>query len=167
MNSMRKLMWQLMNKNVSKCTCKQQKCNMHRNVKHMCSASLVPRPHPLTRRSGLVTQVDIYGLEHTFATMWPSNDQNILWSTCSKKVRILPQPQQPQNWKWHWQFSSGSKHEITLPARIWWRPTILWRSVPNFWNQSPEFRSQDDWPAADIELYWQLTIRSRWFPYFT
>ena len=25
--------------------------------------------------------------------------------------------------KWHWQFSSCPKHVITLPARLWWRPT--------------------------------------------
>ena len=31
--------------------------------------SLVPRPHPLTRRNGLVNQVDFLGLAHTFATM--------------------------------------------------------------------------------------------------
>ena len=33
------------------------------------STSLVPRPHPLTRRNGLVNQVDFLGLAHTFATM--------------------------------------------------------------------------------------------------
>ena len=31
--------------------------------------SLVPRPHPLTRRNGLVNQVDFLGLAHAFATM--------------------------------------------------------------------------------------------------
>ena len=31
--------------------------------------SLVPRPHPLTRRNGLVNQVDFLGLVHAFATM--------------------------------------------------------------------------------------------------
>ena len=31
--------------------------------------SLVPRPHPLTRRNGLVNQVDFLGLAHDFATM--------------------------------------------------------------------------------------------------
>ena len=31
--------------------------------------SLVPRPHPLTRRNGLVDQVKFLGLAHTFATM--------------------------------------------------------------------------------------------------
>ena len=30
--------------------------------------SLVPRPHPLTRRNGLVKQVEFLGLAHTFAT---------------------------------------------------------------------------------------------------
>ena len=32
-------------------------------------SSLVPRPHPLTRRNGLVNQVKFLGLVHTFATM--------------------------------------------------------------------------------------------------
>ena len=31
--------------------------------------SLVPRPHPLMRRNGLVNQVEFLGLVHTFATM--------------------------------------------------------------------------------------------------
>ena len=31
--------------------------------------SLVPRPHPLTRRNSLVNQVEFLGLAHTFATM--------------------------------------------------------------------------------------------------
>ena len=31
--------------------------------------SLVPRPHPLTRRNGLVNQVEFLGLVHAFATM--------------------------------------------------------------------------------------------------
>ena len=31
--------------------------------------SLVPRPHPLTRRNGLVNQVKFLGLAHTFVTM--------------------------------------------------------------------------------------------------
>ena len=51
--------------------------------------SLVPRPHPLTRRNGLVNQVEFLGLAHTFATVSPSNIQNILRQTRSKKVRIL------------------------------------------------------------------------------
>ena len=34
-----------------------------------CLGSLVPRPHPLTRRNGLVNQVDFLGLAHAFATM--------------------------------------------------------------------------------------------------
>ena len=33
------------------------------------SVSLVPRPHPLTRRNGLVNQVEFLGLAHAFATM--------------------------------------------------------------------------------------------------
>ena len=32
-------------------------------------SSLVPRPHPLTRRNGLVNQVEFLGLAHAFATM--------------------------------------------------------------------------------------------------
>ena len=31
--------------------------------------SLIPRPHPLTRRNGLVNQVEFLGLAHAFATM--------------------------------------------------------------------------------------------------
>ena len=31
--------------------------------------SLVPRPHPLMRRNGLVNQVEFLGLEHAFVTM--------------------------------------------------------------------------------------------------
>ena len=34
---------------------------------------LVPRPHPLTRRNGLVNQVEFFGLKHTFATESPCN----------------------------------------------------------------------------------------------
>ena len=30
--------------------------------------SLVPRPHPLTRRNGLVNEVEFLGLVHTFVT---------------------------------------------------------------------------------------------------
>ena len=33
------------------------------------SSSLVPRPHPLTRRNGLVNQVEFLGLAHPFATL--------------------------------------------------------------------------------------------------
>ena len=36
---------------------------------YMYLLSLVPRPHPLTRRNGLVNQVDFLGLAHSFATM--------------------------------------------------------------------------------------------------
>ena len=32
-------------------------------------SSLVPRPHPLTRRNGLVNQVEFLGLAHAFATL--------------------------------------------------------------------------------------------------
>ena len=32
-------------------------------------SSLVPRPRPLTRRNGLVNQVEFLGLVHTFVTM--------------------------------------------------------------------------------------------------
>ena len=34
----------------------------------VCS-SLVPRPHPFTRRNGLVNQVELLGLAHGFATL--------------------------------------------------------------------------------------------------
>ena len=51
--------------------------------------SLVPRCHPLTRRNGLVNQVEFLGLAHTFVTVSPSNVQNILRHTCSKKIQIL------------------------------------------------------------------------------
>ena len=40
-----------------------------RRVKRRGESSLVPRPHPLTRRNGLVNQVDFLGLAHAFATM--------------------------------------------------------------------------------------------------
>ena len=36
-----------------------------------------------------MNQVELLGLTHAFATMQPSNDQNILWPTRSKKVRVL------------------------------------------------------------------------------
>jgi len=49
--------------------------------------SLIPRPHPLMRRNGLVNQ--FLGLAGAFATVQPSNIQNILRKTRSKKVRIL------------------------------------------------------------------------------
>ena len=35
----------------------------------LCWFSLVPRPHPLTRRNGLVNQVEFLGLAHAFVTM--------------------------------------------------------------------------------------------------
>ena len=50
---------------------------------------LVPRPNPLTRRNSLVNQVELLGLVHTFVTVSPSNVQNVLCQTCSKKVRIF------------------------------------------------------------------------------
>ena len=37
------------------------------------SPSLVPRPHPLTRRNSLVNQVEFLGLAHAFVTLSPSN----------------------------------------------------------------------------------------------
>ena len=36
---------------------------------HLLPPSLVPRPHPLMRRNGLVNQVEFLGLAHTFATL--------------------------------------------------------------------------------------------------
>ena len=44
---------------------------LHARLRHMLhfDPSLVPRPHPLTRRNGLVNQVEFLGLAHTFATM--------------------------------------------------------------------------------------------------
>ena len=50
-----------------------------------CSASLINRPHPLTRRNGLVNEVKFCGLVHTFATVSPSNFQNVLRRTHSKR----------------------------------------------------------------------------------
>ena len=51
--------------------------------------SLLPRPHPLTRKNDLVNQVNFLGLAHAFAkTELPSNISNILHQTHSKKVRI-------------------------------------------------------------------------------
>ena len=40
--------------------------------------SLIPRPHPLTRRNGLVNQAKFLGLAHTFASV-------TLCQTCSKR----------------------------------------------------------------------------------
>ena len=51
-----------------------------------CPLCFVPRPHPLTRRNGLV---QFLGLAHTYVTVSLSNIQNILRQTCSKMVRIL------------------------------------------------------------------------------
>ena len=42
----------------------------------MYCTSLVPRPHPLTRKSGVVNQVEVLGLVHTFATVSPSKVQH-------------------------------------------------------------------------------------------
>ena len=51
---------------------------------------LIPRPHPLrTRRNSLVNQATFLGLAHTFATVSPSNTENILHPTHSKKVWML------------------------------------------------------------------------------
>ena len=41
----------------------------NRHFFNILSRGLVPRPHPLTRRNGLVNQVEFLGLAHTFATM--------------------------------------------------------------------------------------------------
>ena len=54
----------------------------YRWLSHFCT-SLVPRPHSLTRRNGLVNQVKFPGLVHTFATMQSSNDQN----TCGQPAQ--------------------------------------------------------------------------------
>ena len=35
----------------------------------MVFCSLIPRPHPLTRRNSLVNQVEFLGLAHSFATV--------------------------------------------------------------------------------------------------
>ena len=51
--------------------------------------SLVPRPHPLMRRNGLVNQVEFLGLVYTFATVSPSNIQNILRQTCKNRYGYL------------------------------------------------------------------------------
>ena len=51
--------------------------------------SLVPRPHPLMRRNGLVNQVEFLGLAGVLATVYLSNIQNNLRKTHSKKVQIL------------------------------------------------------------------------------
>ena len=45
-------------------------------------SSLVPRPHPLTRRNG---QVEFLGLAHTVAALSPTNVQKHLCQTRSKK----------------------------------------------------------------------------------
>ena len=47
------------------CSC-QVICTYSKGLKE---PSLVPRPHPLTRRNGLVNQVEFLGLAHAFATM--------------------------------------------------------------------------------------------------
>ena len=55
----------------------------------MVHASLIPRPHPLTRRNGLVNQVEFLWLAHTFVTVSPSNVQNILCQPHSKRYGYL------------------------------------------------------------------------------
>ena len=57
--------------------------------------SLVSRPHPLTRNGLVNTQIKVFGLTGTFATLYPTcnNIQNILWKTHSKKLWIL---------EWNW-----------------------------------------------------------------
>ena len=47
--------------------------------------------HPLTRRNCLVNQVEFLGLAHTFATLSPSNVQNISCQTHSKMIQMLEQ----------------------------------------------------------------------------
>ena len=46
-------------------------CPVHMSpaLNRSCVLSLVPRPHPLTRRNGLVNQVEFIGLAHAFATL--------------------------------------------------------------------------------------------------
>ena len=41
---------------------------LHPSLYHL--PGLVPRPHPLTRRNGLVSQVEFLGLAHTFTTFY-------------------------------------------------------------------------------------------------
>ena len=50
------------------------------------AVSLVPRPHPLTRRNGLVNQVKFLKHVHTHAKASPSGIQK---QTRSKKVQIV------------------------------------------------------------------------------
>ena len=58
------------------------------NKESMNHYSLIPRPHPFTKRNDLVNQVNFFGLPHTFVTVSPSNFfiPNLL-----KNVRILKQ----------------------------------------------------------------------------
>ena len=51
--------------------------------------SLIPRPHPLTKRSDLLNQVEFLRLAHSFAMLSPSNAQNILGQTRLKKILKL------------------------------------------------------------------------------
>ena len=51
--------------------------------------SLVPRRHPLTKRSDLLNQVEFLRLAHSFATVSPSNAQKILRQTHLKKILKL------------------------------------------------------------------------------
>ena len=62
--------------------------NSGNTCKCILDISVVPRSHPLTRRNSLVNQVELLGLVHTFATVSPSNIQNILRQPRSKNVQI-------------------------------------------------------------------------------
>ena len=53
----------------------------------MVACSLIPRPLPLTR-NGLVNQVEFLGLAHTFATVSPSNIENILHQTLCRDTNF-------------------------------------------------------------------------------
>ena len=63
----------------SSVTCRTPLLSTCRSLMHCKpTASLVPRPHPLTRRNCLVNQVEFLGLAHTFVTVLPCNVRNIL-----------------------------------------------------------------------------------------
>ena len=51
----------------------------------MILTSLISKLHPLMRRNGLVNQVEFLGLQHTFATVSPSNVQKHFKSNSPKK----------------------------------------------------------------------------------
>ena len=59
------------------------KCWINNEAVQLQGSSFIPRPHPLTRRNGLVNKVEFLGLVHIVS---PSNVQNILHHTHSKKV---------------------------------------------------------------------------------